>query len=268
MPPKNKSNTEDIIDALLDPKVIEALGKALGATISTIVEQSIDSKFATLMGTVKGLTERVSKLESSVKKLDDDNRELHSQINRMEGYTRGENLILHGLKESCFAEAASASALGQGSQDGVMLSSGSMGESVGPTETSEHVERAVIQFCSTALNVHLTRSDISVAHRLKKKNLPGRPDQPAPIIVRFANRRSRNAVYAARKTLRQSCPGAYVNEHLTQENAALFRTARQLIKSKKIQRAWTTNGNVFIKISDMPGTVPIRVNDMKDLPQG
>src|SRR5271163_2620549 len=51
---------------------------------------------------------------------------------------------------------------------------------------------------SNVLSVPLCLSDISMAHRLPKQRTDA---SSAPLIVRFTNRRARNAVYAARKTL-------------------------------------------------------------------
>ena len=38
--PNKKNAGDDIVEALLDPKVIDALGKALGKTISAMVEET------------------------------------------------------------------------------------------------------------------------------------------------------------------------------------------------------------------------------------
>ena len=43
--PNKKNAGDDIVEALLDPKVIDALGKALGKTISAMVEEGLKSAF-------------------------------------------------------------------------------------------------------------------------------------------------------------------------------------------------------------------------------
>jgi len=61
----------------------------------------------------------------------------------------------------------------------------------------------------------------------------------------------------------------YINEHLTKDRASLFHEARDLvIWQKKIQRAWTHNRVVFIRLSDLPDSRPLRVNSASDLPRG
>lgn len=123
----------------------------------------------------------------------------------------------------------------------------------------------LLQFCNNVLDIPLTRDDISVAHRLPKR--PTDP-HPAAIIVRFTNRRARNAVYHARKTLATRKPGVYINEHLIKSRAVVLSEARKLVKAKKLQGAWTFNGAVFIRLSDLPDSRPIRVESIKDLPRG
>ena len=81
------------------------------------------------------------------------------------------------------------------------------------------------------LNVPLTASDISIAHRLAKKS--GDPGPP-----RFVNRKARDAVYAARRQLRSHTAGndrgIYINEDLTSHTAELFRNARNMVKTKHL----------------------------------
>ena len=89
-----------------------------------------------------------------------------------------------------------------------------------------------------------------------------------PIIVQFTNRRVRNAVYAAHKMLSQKLPNVYVNEHFVKSHTMLLREARQLVKAKQLQGAWTSNGIVYIRLPGLPDSKPIRVDDMRDLPTG
>ena len=60
----------------------------------------------------------------------------------------------------------------------------------------------------------------------------------------------------------------YINEHLIVKRAEILSKARKLVKEHKLQGAWTKNGAIFVKISDLPDSRPIRVNDLKELPQG
>ena len=56
MPPKQqRSPSEDTIEALLDPRVIDALVKALGTKIAEIVESRLDDKLKDLFDSVNQL---------------------------------------------------------------------------------------------------------------------------------------------------------------------------------------------------------------------
>ena len=147
-------------------------------------------------------------------------------------------------------------------------------DATGLMETSLGSEDAVLKLCNDVLGVAVNRSDISVAHRLARRGRTSgstseaRPTAPAPLIVRFTNRRTRNAVFAARKSLALKLPGVYINEHLLPARALLLKEARQLVKSKKLEGAWSSNGCVYIKILNLPNSKLIKVNDLKDLPRG
>ena len=136
------------------------------------------------------------------------------------------------------------------------------------------LQRAVLELVNNYLNVPLSDSDISIAHRIPAKggSITGSrhppTTSPPPIIVRFTTRRARDAVYRARKTLATSRLGVYINENLIQRRAKLFQAARDLLKKKKIQRAWTFNGMVFIKLSNLPTSPQIRVEKLEDMPSG
>jgi len=162
--------------------------------------------------------------KKAVAVLEAENRALSTRVEELDAYSKGNNLIFHGLPQSSFAESASAD---QGVSSGSQRCYGVIEGQVG-VETSVASETTVIQFVNDVLNIPLTRDDISVAHRLRK--LPN-DSRPAPLVVRFTNRRARNAVYAARKSLASYKPTVYINEHLTKERASLFREARLLVKS-------------------------------------
>jgi len=76
---------------------------------------------------------------------------------------------------------------------------------------------------------------------MMSNRLPKRPNVPGPstVMVRFANRRTREAVYPARRNLRSFLKAIYINEDLNKSTTELFRQARQLVKSRQIGKAWT-----------------------------
>ena len=79
MPPKGRPSnaanvSEDIVEALLDPRILEQLGDALGGRISSIVEAKLDAKLEALLGDYQKLKEEsaqnsraIASLETKVK---------------------------------------------------------------------------------------------------------------------------------------------------------------------------------------------------------
>ena len=247
---------QELIDALLDPKVVEALGQALGANINRIVQAGLVS-----------LVERVTELERGGEKaaeerqtLTEENEALRKRIDDMEAYSRCENLVIHGIPPSSFSDAVSSRPADQS-----LRGSSSTAIDQSPTESNAGTEAAVLALANSTLGLNLTREDISVAHRLPKRPLD---TKPAPILVWFSNRRARNAMYQARKQLKSLRSDVYINEHLIKSRAVVLSEARKLVKSQKLEGAWTSNGVVFIRISGLPNSRPIKADSLKDLPTG
>ena len=105
-----------------------------------------------------------------------------------------------------------------------------------PAKTSVATETAVFDFSNNVLGVPLTRNDISIAHRLPKRPTDSKP---AAIIVRFTNRRARDAVYNARKALKRRNLNVYVNEHLIKSRSVVLGEAKKLVKAKKLDQQWS-----------------------------
>ena len=84
---------------------------------------------------------------------------------------------------------------------------------------------------------------ISVAHRLAKKTnattTNSNYQQKSAVIVRFSSRGVRDAVYAARKSLKDHQPAVYINEDLTEKNQKLFKLSREAVRNHKFISTWT-----------------------------
>ena len=263
MGPKNpkSSPSEDIIEALLDQRVVDSLCSALGTKISDIVEQSLGDRFKDLLESMSVLKSENAKSAKTIVNLEAENKKLRTQLDDLDAYSKCENLIFQGLPPSSFSEAV---AIGGDTSSGDRRGGTTAGGSQS-IESSSESEKCVLDFVNNVLHVPLSLTDISLAHRLPKRRTDS---HHAPLIVRFTNLRARNAVYAAKKTLASHKPAVYINEHLTKDRATLFHQARDLMKRKMIQGAWTHNGSVFIKLSNLPDSRPIRVNCVADLPRG
>ena len=265
MPPKKptaedfpkKSTTDEFVEALLEPRVVEAISVAMADTISKLIQSTLEVKLEALLNRVAALETQADTAQTERTTLAEENKELRQRLEDIDAYSRSDNLVFHGLKTSTYSEA-----VGVRSED---ASSSQGSHSDLPNDIHLDCERAVIEFCNTVLNVPLSKSDISLAHRLPKRPTDLRP---AGVIVRFTNRRARNAVFYGRRALKKGDVRVFVNEQLTTSRAAILKEGRKLVKEKKLQGAWTNNGSVYIRLSDLPTSRPVKVQSIRDLPSG
>lgn len=228
MPPKNRS-IDDFIEALSEPRVLEALAKALAPFIT----KTLDAYIATRLD---GLSAQLDELKAVNSDLQTEVTKQNHRIDELEAFSRSDNLIIRGLPELSAAERATDSA------DGASVLS--------HHDTNKSVESTFISFCKDSLNVAVSPQDISIAHRLKA----GPKDSARPILVRFTTRRIRNEVFHAKKLLKGASSRMFISEHLTKNAAELFFEARRMLREKKIYGTWTQNGLVHVKFSSNPAT--------------
>jgi len=69
--------------------------------------------------------------------------------------------------------------------------------------------------------------------------------RPQPIIVQFANRKTRNTTLALRRQLKGK--GFSISEQLTSRRAALLKKSTELVQAGKLESAWSHDGRVLIK---------------------
>jgi len=222
-----KINIDDLVCALSDTKVTDALSKAFERKLS-----SIESTLATLVNDLRVRDERIEQLEIENATLRAELQHQTERIDDLESYTRRDNLIIHGLPET-YATALRPTD-GASSAADALNSAPDLGE-----------ESMFIKFCHDKLRVPITPQDISICHRLKKN---ANNDKVRPLIVRFVSRKARSAVLGARKTLRDQRAHVYINEHLSPAANKLFAEARKLAKNKVISGAWSWNGQIYVKL--------------------
>ena len=150
----------------------------------------------------------------------------NANINMHEAYTRRDNLIVSGLATSTWADAASTPSTATDMNSDQMTS-------------SKDVVKSMLNLCNEHLHVPVVPQDISIAHRLLQRN----KGQPAPIIVRFTSRKTRDEVFRAKKLLKGHQHKIYINEDLTK----------------------STNGIVYTKKSDDSNSKPVNVFNLADL---
>ena len=227
----------------LDPEEKEvlfklALEQALGdPQIQAKLKATVQAANHVLLEAVSSLRDEVRSLRSSLADRDATIAALQSEVqvlqedyDALEQYGRRNGLRISGIPE----------------QDG------------GDTTT------AIVELANNVLKVEppLQREDVSISHRLKKPH-NARPQDPAPIIVRFLRRTDRNRVIRERRQLKDYNQDnnikIYVNEDLTTRRAKLFARVRSLQKKKHFKQAWTYNGNIKVMMPN--GTIKNITNE-------
>lgn len=172
----------------------------------------IELKLQPLLQSVSALQEENKQMANKMNELQKQLKNANDKVEKLEAHNRLDNLIIYGVPVANYSEAALVGA-----------------QSVENCHTTEETVLGLIN----KLNVPLTASGISIAHRLAKTSGDRGPPR---IIVRFVNRKARDAVYAARRQLRSHTEGndrgTYINEDLTSQSAELFRNARNMVKTK------------------------------------
>ena len=227
------STVEDLIIALKDPRVLEAISAAV---------------VHPLLVSIAELKKENEANAAKILKLQNELSSANNRIETLEQYTRRDNLLIEGLPVQSFAEAGSTGAT---------------------EEPNKAVEDSLLKLFNEKLGVRVTDKDISIAHRLKKANSSTRPPTT---IVKFTNRKVREAVYAARRNLKPSpgtdpalYPHIFINEDLSKSTAAVFQSARQAVKAKQIHRTWTSSCAVFVKVTPDPNCRPRKITTISDL---
>lgn len=261
MPPKpsNRSFTDDFLDALNDQRVVDSLRTVFLPFVTSIIKDKVD--------------EAVMPLNVQISYLTDQNKLLEERIEELDRYSRSYNIIINGLNSNSYSQAASASSVSNSSNINVgdQSQASEPSATAGPSTSHVNTMAMVNKFFTDALGIEIGSQDISAAHLLPKKIQHGSSTSStvntrfnSSIIVRFNSKQCRDHVFYARKSLKGS--GVYINEHLTPRNNELFVKARQLLKVKKVAGAWTSNGNIYIKLGTSPDSRPIRVRQLTDMP--
>ena len=120
-----------------------------------------------------------------------------------------------------------------------------------PYKRQENTDKYIKDIIAKMDTPGVDQNDIDLSHRQNNSENAG-------IIVKFVNRKSRNAFYNARKSLGEkgittktlgfdAADPIYINESLTQINGDIFKDARKrLLKTGRMRFVWTT-GNGQIK---------------------
>ena len=97
------------------------------------------------------------------------------------------------------------------------------------------------------IDVDISLNDIDRSNRVGKP----RTDKPRDIIVKFATYCARRKMYKARPTTKdRGSKGVFLNEDLIRARSRLLFNAHNLVKSHRIQSAWSSDGTILIRDND------------------
>lgn len=129
----------------------------------------------------------------------------------------------------------------------------------------------IVEQVGKVIGVEITDKDISVSHRLPatKTNKSKKPG-PSPIIVKFVRRDMKDAFYRARTKLKGMTSKdlgftneqrVFISESLTPMNRELFNEALKVKKDLNFKFIWTSNGRVFLRVSEESPVIFISSRD-------
>lgn len=171
---------------------------------------------------VDNLKQENTELKRLLKKAFSEIEQLRSQVDKLENYSRKNNLVISGLKE-------------ESTEDPVQVAKKLMKDKLGIEEPSN--------------------LDISVVHRFGSKS----SGNPRPLLIRFGDRKSRDAVWAKRLKLKDS--GVFVNPDVCRNTdernkitRAIWRRGKELEEYdvKIVGGNIKVNGKVYQNLDLLP----------------
>lgn len=270
-PAPGHSIADDLVQALQNHSVAEALAKALDPYIKLAVQETVEHSLLELNNIVQKITEENKTMRIKSDLLESENENLKKRLTEIEDYLevverneKSHNVIIRGLPEPSYAERST-----EGADD----------DDVAEAEPQPSVEKSVLNLLQKRLNIDAVPDNIISAFRLKG----GRNDNTRPILVKFASRKLRDKVLATKRILgakrnrEQSDHGVaqntdenskiFISEQLSKKVSDLFFKARELKRKNIVHSTWTRNGKLYIKVSGDPNCKPKQIVGEADLPR-
>ena len=240
----------EVLESIL-PAMLESQLDPLRSSLDFISKgfEDIKSCINNLEKQNKALIKQNKNLSNDVDKLQKELADLRSQVDEQEQYTRRECLELRGVPETA----------------------------------RENTDEIVLSVASL-LNIGISQQDISVSHRLPKREgrlgdqaaaTSGRAQPPA-IIVKFTNRNARDRLFKARSGLknfdisniglgRYGNDKIFIQESLTSTKKKLFQKALKFRKEFQFKFIWSQYGVIFLRKHE--NSRAIRIVSDQDLEQ-
>lgn len=206
-------------DSSRGSKTVKDVAAAIMPGVANIISVAVLSAVSTAVSTVvKDITDKLLPSSAEFQKVN----LLHRYDNdRLEQYTRSDNLRIIGIEED--------------------------------QDEDEDVLQAKVLEIAADIGVKLNADDISIAHRLGKAG-----ERSRPVIVRFCQRKKRNAVLKNKKELKKKNKKVYINEDLTTLRSALLKMAKE---KTEVRNVTTRDGRILAWLVDKERPVVLTTPD-------
>ena len=127
-----------------------------------------------------------------------------------------------------------------------------------PEQNNEITDDVILKLAED-MNVQLSRADIDRSHRVGRLEDTQRTDSGVrtrirhlDIIVKFATYNARQRLFQMKKELRgnEELSSVFINEDLTKARSKLLFDARTLVRAKKLNAAYSSDGKLFVRDKD------------------
>lgn len=211
----SEADQDDLIKTVQKVLYDEEFFLKLASTISTMVCDKLNQRMIQL-------EENVKAVETLNKKLVSDNAKLCLEVDRLEQYSRRNNLRFFGLPETI----------------------------------GENTDMLILEVIKSKLGLDMSLSDIERSHRVGIPNNDVRNNRPRAILVKFCSYRNRQQLLNRKRFLKNT--GFFINEDLTRNRQQLLREVSDKLGR---QHVWTADGNIFARIDNKKVKVE-RVEDI------
>ena len=197
-----------ILSALQDDSVQKAIAAIVGESLeSQIVAFRLESEHA--RRNISSLRQQLDQRDVELVALKRDVRQLESQMESLEQYSRRNSIRISGVAED---------------------------------DSEDATQKTMSVFEGMALSHPVLPTDIDRLHRVGKRG-----PHPRPILVKFATYAARQRVMKARRSLNNT--SFYLNEDVTRQRSQLLYQFRQLKAQRKINKVWTHDGTIIVQDS-------------------
>ena len=224
---KSMQTTMDVIQTQLT-EINEELKKTVKVSdIRTIVKGVVEELFSNYE---KKMNEEVKKLKEENEKLNQENKELRKEVRNQDQALNEMNNRLEVNERMTKSAMSKANFNEQYSRKN--------------NSVTEHKGEELLQTVNTVLDQvgeRIDKSDVLAMHRI-----PGKKDQPRPIIVKLRSSETKTAVMKKRSDIKrltlENDGKVKVSDDVTQDNTALIS---RLLQDHRISAAWYFNGSIY-----------------------